>query len=158
MRFEGGVWEYSKNFSLNERLLACAIYKIALNAINKRSNIWRSLSSLRMSGLMEALDLSEEMILNAQLSKGVWESMSNENKAQIFYSLIDLKDLVRMQLEEANEAFIRALDSMRMTKEKFADIMLYDLDMIMMSIEQEVRKQLGTFVSCDVKERRVLIL
>ena len=158
MRFEGGVWEYSKNFSLNERLLTCAIYKVAQAKVYARSPIWRALSSLRFSGLFEALDLSTEMIANAQLSKSVWENMSKENKKQIFYSLIDLKDLVRMQVEEANDAFVRELARMGMTKEKFADIMLYDLDMIMISIEQEVREQLGTFVSCNVKERSVLIL
>ena len=115
MKIEGGVGEYSKNFSLNERLLACVIYKAVSRIINTKELIWRGVGELRLSGLMDALNLSDDMIKNAQLSKSVWDNMSKENKAQIFYSLIDLMDVVDIQLESA--AFVNHIQSLGMTKE-----------------------------------------
>ena len=106
MKLEGGVWEYSKNFSLNEKLLACALYKVAARSINTNNHMWRGLGNLRLSGLIEALNLSEDMIRDAQVSKVVWQSMSRENKAQIFYSLIDLIDVVDIHLKSEELCFL----------------------------------------------------
>ena len=155
MKIEGGVGEYSKNFSINEKLLACAIYKEVERIINTKELIWRGAGSLRVSGLISALHLSDDMMSNAQLSKGVWDNMSKENKAQIFYSLIDLMDVVNIQLE--SEAFVRHLATMGMTKEKYIDMMKWRLDFLIMDVTHKIDRELGTFVSCNIQERRVLI-
>ena len=84
MKIEGGVGEYSKNFSLNEKLLACVIYKDVGRIIKTKEQIWRGAGELRLSGLIDALHLSDDMMNNAQLSKSVWDNMSKENKSQIF--------------------------------------------------------------------------
>jgi len=149
MKFEGGVWEYSKNFSINEKLLACALYKAALRSINTRNFVWKGIGDLRISGLIQALNLSDDMINNAQVSNTVWENMSEENRAQIFYSLIDLKDLIDIQLE--SEAFVKHIAGLGMTKEKFREMMEWRLDFLIMDVKHE----LDSFVLCDIKERKV---
>ena len=151
MKFEGGVWEYSKNFSLNEKLLACALYKAAERSINTRNLVWRGIGNIRISGLIQALNLSDDMISNAQVSKTVWENMSKENRAQIFYSLIDLKDLIDIQLE--SEAFVNHIARLGMTKEKFREMMEWRLDFLIMDVEREI----GTTVCYNIKERTVHI-
>lgn len=156
MKIEGGVGEYSKDFSLNERLLACVIYKAVSRIINTKELIWRGVGELRLSGLMNALNLSDDMIKNAQLSKSVWDNMSKENKAQIFYSLIDLMDVVDIQLKSA--AFVNHIQSLGMTKEKYKDMMKWRLGFLLMDIEHEVKNELGTSVYCNVDERSVLII
>ena len=156
MKIEGGVGEYSKNFSLNERLLACVIYKAVSRIINTKELICRGVGELLLSGLMDALNLSDDMIKNAQLSKSVWDNMSKENKAQIFYSLIDLMDVVDIQLESA--AFVNHIQSLGMTKEKYKDMMKWRLDFLLMDIGHEVSKELGSSVYCNIGERSVHII
>lgn len=156
MKIEGGVGEYSKDFSLNERLLACVIYKAVSRIINTKERIWKGVGELRLSGLIDALNLSDDMIKNAQYSKSVWANMSKENKAQIFYSLIDLMDVVDIQLESA--AFVNHIESLGMTKEKYKDMMKWRLEFLLMDIGHEVKNELGTFVSCSIDERIVLII
>lgn len=155
MKNEGGVGEYSKNFSLNEKLLACVIYKDVGRIIKTKEQIWRGAGELRLSGLIDALHLSDDMMNNAQLSKSVWDNMSKENKSQIFYSLIDLMDVVDIQLESA--AFVNHIDSLGMTKEKYKDMMKWRLDFLLMDVTHRIDSELGTFVSCNIEERRVLI-
>ncbi len=81
--------------------------------------------------------------------------MSKENKSQIFYSLIDLMDVVDIQLESA--AFVNHIDSLGMTKEKYKDMMKWRLDFLLMDVTHRIDSELGTFVSCNIEERRVLI-
>ena len=151
MKLEGGVWEYSKNFSLNEKLLACALYKVAERSINSRNMVWKGIGSLRISGLIDALHLSDEMICNAQVSKAVWQNMSKENKAQIFYSLIDLKELINFQLE--SEEFVKYISRIGMTKEKYREMMEWRLDFLIRDVAHEVG---GVF--CNIQERRVIVV
>lgn len=155
MKIEGGVGEYSKNFSLNERLLACVIYKDVGRIIKTKEQVWRGAGELRLSGLINALNLSDDMINNAQLSKSVWDNMSKENKAQIFYSLIDLMDVVVIQLESA--AFINYIESLGATKEDYKDMMQWRLMFLISGVTHEIYKEFGTYVSCNVEERKVFI-
>ena len=132
------------------------IYKAVSRIINTKELIWRGVGELRLSGLMDALNLSDDMIKNAQLSKSVWDKMSKENKAQIFYSLIDLMDVVDIQLE--SPAFVNHIQSLGMTKEKYKDMMKWRLDFLLMDVTHEVREELGTSVFCNINDRSVLIL
>lgn len=149
MKLEGGVWEYSKNFSLNEKLLACALYKVAARSINTNNHMWRGLGNLRLSGLIEALNLSEDMIRDAQVSKVVWQSMSRENKAQIFYSLIDLIDVVDIHLK--SEELVSHISSLGITKESFKNVMVMKLD----DIIRDVIREVDAIVMYDIKKRSV---
>lgn len=149
MELEGGVWEYSKNFSLNEKLLACALYKVAARSINTNNHMWRGLGNLRLSGLIEALNLSEDMIRDAQVSKVVWQSMSRENKAQIFYSLIDLIDVVDIHLK--SEELVSHISSLGITKESFKNVMVMKLD----DIIRDVIREVDAIVMYDIKKRSV---
>ena len=149
MELEGGVWEYSKNFSLNEKLLACALYKVAARSINTNNPMWRGLGNLRLSGLIEALNLSEDMIHDAQVSKTVWQRMSRENKAQIFYSLIDLIDIVDIHLK--SEELVNHISGLGLTKESFKNVMSMKLD----NIIRDVIKELDAIVMYDIKKRSV---
>lgn len=149
MELEEGVWEYSKNFSLNEKLLACALYKVAARSINANNHMWRGLGNLRLSGLIEALNLSEDMIRDAQVSKVVWQSMSRENKAQIFYSLIDLIDVVDIHLK--SEELVSHISSLGITKESFKNVMVMKLD----DIIRDVIREVDAIVMYDIKKRSV---
>ncbi len=149
MELEGGVWEYSKNFSLNEKLLACALYKVAARSINTNHKMGRVLGNLRLSGLIEALNLSEDMIRDAQVSKVVWQSMSRENKAQIFYSLIDLIDVVDIHLK--SEELVSHISSLGITKESFKNVMVMKLD----DIIRDVIREVDAIVMYDIKKRSV---
>lgn len=149
MELEEGVWKYSKNFSLNEKLLACALYKVANRSINTDNCMWRGLGNLRISGLIKALNLSEDMIRDAQVSKAVWQSMSKENKTQIFYSLIDIMDVVDIQLK--SEEFVKHITDLGITKEKYKDLMEWRLKDIIRDVERE----LGTIVIYNIRERSV---
>ena len=149
MELEGGVWEYSKNFSLNEKLLACSLYKVAARSINTNNHMWRDLGNLRLSGLIEALNLSEDMIRDAQVSKVVWQSMSRENKAQIFYSLIDLIDVVDIHLK--SEELVSHISSLGITKESFKNVMVMKLD----DIIRDVIREVDAIVMYDIKKRSV---
>lgn len=149
MELEEGVWKYSKNFSLNEKLLACALYKVANRSINTDNRMWRGLGNLRISGLIKALNLSEDMIRDAQVSKAVWQSMPKENKTQIFYSLIDIMDVVDIQLK--SEEFVKHITDLGITKEKYKDLMEWRLKDIIRDVERE----LGTIVIYNIRERSV---
>lgn len=89
------------------------------------------------------------MIRDAQVSKAVWQSMSKENKTQIFYSLIDIMDVVDIQLK--SEEFVKHITDLGITKVKYKDLMEWRLKDIIRDVERE----LDTIVIYNIRERSV---
>lgn len=146
-----GFFDYYKNYSLNEKILACALYKEAV-IIFRDDPVWRVGGNLRISGLVEELNLSEDVMRNAQLSKGVWESMSEDNKKQFIYSFVDMMDIVTFQLEDA--ALAQALANKGVSKESFYNMMAENLGYLI----DDVMGKIGVNVLVNIKERRVILL
>ncbi len=145
-----GFFEYFKNFSLNEKLLACALYKEA-DIIFRNNPVWRVNGNLRIAGLVEELNLNEDMRRNAQLARGVWENMSKENKTQFINSFVDMMDIVTYRLEDVN--FVQALASSGISKDGFYDMMAWRLGFLI----DEVMSKIGVVVFVDVKNRKILV-
>ena len=145
-----GFFEYFKNFSLNEKLLACALYKEA-DIIFKNNPVWRVNGNLRIAGLVEELNLNEDMRRNAQLSRGVWENMSKENKIQFINSFVDMMDIVTYRLEDVT--FVQALANSGISKDGFFDMMAWRLGFLI----DEVMSKIDVVVVVDVKNRKILV-
>lgn len=145
-----GFFDYFKNYSLNEKILACALYKEA-DILFRNDPGWRVNGNLRISGLVEELNLSDDLMRNAQLSKGVWENMSEENKKQFVYSFIDMIDIVTHRLEDT--AFVQAIATTGMSKERFYDMMVMRLEILI----SKVMRVIGENVTALVRYREVYL-
>ena len=75
--------------------------------------------------------------------------MSRENKAQIFYSLIDLIDIVDIHLK--SEELVNHISGLGITKESFKNVMAMKLD----DIIRDVIRELDAIVMYDIKKRSV---